>query len=354
MKNTKNTAFLFLLFSFMLAACGGDATSVPTDTPIPSPTPDSSVNTDPGPASLDLSDPNSMMEIPGDYELTMDFAFSGMLADGSLVEGAILLEGQQLTNAAASSMAISASGAADLGGVDFLEIVEIDDRSYIFNEINGCISLPANTEEDSLFNNMVDTGGLLTGILQREGPNESINGVSTYHFAITGENLDSSDFESMDVTAINEGSLYIAIDGGYVVRLIIRGEGTSDLLTGRDGLIGEIDYQLDFIPAAGLQIVPPDGCEESSDPDSDYPLLPDASNVAAFGAIYSYQSNTSIEAAIDFYKVQLIADGWTLEQEIAAGNTAILLFTLGDRKLSVAMNIDPDNPGSLSIVLAEE
>ncbi len=354
MKKIQMRILVLLAFVFLLASCGSDDSPAPTSTPVPTDLLESDSNSDPGPASLDLTDPEMIKEIPGDYEIRMDFSFIGAQADGSLLEGDIVIEGSQLAEAAASSLAVTASGAADLGGVDYIEIVELDDRLYIFNEVNGCVFLPLDSEEDSLFNNLVDTAGFLTGTLQRASADEIINGVPSYHFAITQENLDSSDPEMMDVTTIEDGSLYIAKDGAYVVRLIIRGEGTSDLLTSVEGQTGEIDYRLDFVPADGLQIIPPEGCEAGSGPDTEYPVLADAQKVAAFGALYSYESSTPIEAVLDFYKSELAAKGWVLDREIAAGDTAVLLFTLGDRNLSIAITGVPDSPGTLSIVIAEE
>ncbi len=350
----KNSFAILFSLTLILSACANDADVSPTDTPVPTETPLSAIIPSDGPSSLDLSDPDSIKEIPGDYELTMEFTFTGTKDDGSPLEGSIILEGKQLSDAQASSMLVSASGAVDLGGVDSVEIVEVDDRIYFFNNLTGCIDLAADEEEDSLFNNLVDTSDFLTGSIQRAGPDEIVNGVPAFRFAITQENLDRTDPGSMDVTNISDSSMYIAKDGGYVVRLIIRGEGSSELLSGLEDQNGEIDYQLDFIPAEGLEIFPPSTCEEAGAPQAEYPILPDAQRVSAFGSLYSYESATPIELVLDFYKSELGADGWVLEQEISAGNTAVLLFTMDGRNLSIAITADPNKSGTLTIVIGEE
>ena len=107
-------------------------------------------------------------------------------------------------------------------------------------------------------------------------------------------------------------------------------------------------------PIQASQIVIPESNQNGIELDSKYPILPDAQNLVSFGAFYSYQSLASIEAAIEYYKSELVSDGWTLGHEILAGNTAIFLFTLGDENLSVSINRDPEKPAMLSIVLAKE
>ncbi len=91
-----------------------------------------------------------------------------------------------------------------------------------------------------------------------------------------------------------------------------------------------------------------------SHPDTEFPLLPDAQNAAAFDALFSYESAIALEEALGFYKSELTASGWTLTEEIYAGDTTILLFAMGERKLSIVVAPDPDEPERLSIVIAEE
>jgi hypothetical protein len=357
MKKIQLILVLAIFSALLLSACGGAAESAaPTETPTSVPADSGGA----GPSSLDLSDSDQIQEIPGNYEIEMDFVFDGFDGDGNQLSGSILMDGAQLGDGSATEMIMSASGAANFDGVDYIEFTEIDGQLYFYNEITGCISLPDDDDEDTLFNNLVDVGGFISGEVQRILPNETINGVPSYHFEITQANLDTSDPESMDVDQITDGSLYIAQDGGYVVRMMIEGTGESELLTGISGRDGMVSYQLDFIPVSGvLDIQPPEACggsdsSEESANSEEYPVLSDAENVASFGSLFSYSTASSIDDAVDFYKAELDYLGWTLDQEIAAGETAILSFTQGSEALSVAFNADPNNPGSVSIVIVKE
>jgi hypothetical protein len=306
-----------------------------------------------GPSSLDLDDPEIFQEIPNAYTMRVDFRFEGQNADGSDASGAMLLVGANQVEPRALSFEVSVSGAADLGDADTVIYTELDGQIYFWSENNGCANLPANADQDSLFNNFVDTGGFLSETAQRVLPDETINGVPTYHYILGPENLDRSDPDSMDVTELTSGSVYVARDGGYVVRLVLQGIGTSNLLSANSGSQGEINYQLDFEPAPnGVTISPPDDCDVSESPQIDYPVLDDASNPTSFGGFYSYQTLKSFDVAVDFYLTSLAEDGWTLEEDNSAGGTAVMLFSMDGRKISVV--ISPVADGALNVILAEE
>lgn len=361
MKKTQLLLIVLALSALLLGACGGESEATPTDTPTVEPAADANGGGgSSGPSSIDLSDPEQIQEIPGNYSIQMDFSFDGQAEDGSEVVGALLMEGRQEGDGSATEMIVSTSGTASLDGVNYIEFMEIDNQLYFYNEVTGCVTLPDTEDEDRLFNSLVDVGGFITGEALRVLPDETINGVPSYHFAITQENLDTSDPESMEVDEITDGHIYIARDGGYVVRLIIDGTGESEVLTGSPGLYGDVYYQLDFIPIEGeLEIVPPDGCEDlegtiDAANAQGYPVLPDAENVASLGALFSYTTATAVEDVVAFYKAELGAQGWTLDQEIDAVGTALLMFTQGGESLSVAVNEDVNNPGTINVVIVEE
>jgi len=343
---------LTLTLALILAACGGAGaddtapTPIPTNTAIP-------LAPESGPSNLDLDDPEAFQEFPGDYTLTMDFSFEGENDDGADASGNLLLIAASQAEPHALSMDISASGAADLGGVDHVNYVELDDRIYFWNAQNGCANLPANSEQGLLFNDFVNTDNFLTGIAQRMLPDATINGVASYHFVLSPENLDVEDPETMDVSELTNGSIYVARDGGYIVRMLLQGTGVSQLISAEGGPLGQIDYQLDFEPAPdGVSISPPEGCAEDESQPVDYPVLDDATNPTSFGGFYSYQTEKSFDVAVDFYLTRLAEDGWTLEENNSAGGTAAMLFSKDGTRINVV--ISPVADGALNIILAEE
>lgn len=341
------TAFGLIL---MLAACRqGEAQAILT------PTTEPTTQAISGPSSLDLDAPDAFKEIPGNYNIQLDFRFEGTEADGSPVEGQIQIDGLHQDDPPGTDMRYSALGDADFDGVNEMQFVELGEQDYFVNPVLGCLTLPS-SKEDSPFTSMVDTGGFLSGTVQRVQPDAEINGISSYAFAITQENLDTSDASSMEVSQVS-GTLYVAQEGGYVTRLLLEGSGASEMLSGSGELEGSIFYQLDFIPLDGpVSVSLPDACgntEGGQPSQSDYPIVGDATGVAAFEGFLSYRTHSDLATVIEFYKTEMIALEWTLDNELVVENTAVLNFTRGATTVGVVISENP-NSGEVSVVLAEE
>jgi hypothetical protein len=305
----------------------------------------------PGPSSLDLSDMSEFEEVLGDYSMHMDFSFMAVDASGNPVDSVLTVDGLFDEDPQATRIDMMVTGAGDLGGVDSVVWVDTGNALYFYTAVNGCAVLPS--QDDSPYNDFVDTGGFLTGEVQRLQPDEDINGVPSYVFAITDDNLDPSDPTSMEVIEITNGRLYIAKDGGYVTRILLEGVGVSEVLTQDPSLEGDIRYQLDFNPATGVEILLPEGCEGADNPESDYPMLDDAKVVAAFGNYLQYTTEYDFATALEFYKTEMANLGWTLGDEIAAGSTAFLSFTMGSETLAVVIS-DQADAGNLSVTIGGE
>lgn len=305
-----------------------------------------------GPMSLDLEDSGAFKEIEGDYFLTMDFRFEGVAGDGSEVSGALFIEGSNQADPHAYSLTMTPSGDADLETQGPVTYTETEDTLYFSTVETGCVIVPAQSE-DSPFNDFVDTGGFLTGTVERVLPDERVNGVPSYHYAITQANLDADDEESLDVEEIESGDLYIARDGGYVVRIRLEGSGRSSLLTGGESIAGDISYQLDFEPSDNVSVALPEGCEEIGSAESDFPVMPDATAVTSFEGFLSYSTASDVDGVVEFYRSEMADRGWTESEDFTAGTTIGLNFTMGERSVSIVISEDP-NSGEVTVLLAEE
>ena len=359
----KTTLRLSLLLSLalLLAACGGAASEGTS--------PDAGDSADaasddggtadgpdlgPSPSSLDLDADNAFAEIPGDYLVSMEFRFTGLDAAGAAVEGQVNLEGSRQADPSARSMRFTPSGIAASEIGEYIELVELEGSDYYFSPMIGCV-VYTNELADSPFNDLVDTGGALVGMASRVQPDETINGVPVYHFAITEANMNPNDPSSMEMASISSGSLYVAKDGGYVVRMAIEGTGTSELLSGDPGLVGDIFYQLDFEPASGgVTITVPAGCEEDASGEAPYPVMDDASQVSSLaGGLYQYVTSYDFDTVLAFYKAELGDLGWELVDETVYGTTAILAFEMGDSALGVIIAADP-NSSAITVNITEQ
>lgn len=335
-----------LLLSILLAACGGetgggddgglDEGEAGGDEPVLI-----------GPDSLNLTDMSTFPEIPSDYTMLMVFNFRATDTGGEPIDSTLTIDGLFREDPFGSRADLMVTGGGDLGDVDALTWVDTGEAVYFYNEINGCVILPS--EEDSPYNDFVDAGGFLIGDAQRVMPDEDINGVPSYAFALTNDNLEPTDPASMDVHEITAGRIYVAQDGGYVTRLYLEGRGVSQVLTQSDTLVGDITYQLDFTPATGVTITLPEGCEGADNAESDYPMLDDAYAVSSLGGLLQYSTDHSFDDVVAFYQEAMVAAGWSLDGELIAGNTALLNFSMGDEAIIVAINQQPGGPVTVTI-----
>jgi hypothetical protein len=345
--NRKTIALVVLCFA-TIAGCSGGADELV----MPSPeTGGPLVGIESGAPSVDLGDPSSFVEPVGNYVTTMLFEFTAVRADGSQATGTIELDGATQVEPAASRHTFTATGAASVGGDGVFEIATIGEQTYFFAAQMGCVNI-TNDASQNPFDSMVDTGGMLTGEVQRVLPDETINGVPAYHYRITQDNLDLSDNTAMDVREITNGAIYIARDGGYVVRLLLEGRGVSSLLSGEEELEGDIFYQLDLTPTASVgEITAPEGCAPATE--ADFPIMPDATSVASFQGFVNYQSPSDLQVVLDFYSLEMPAAGWTLIDESVMANVGLLRFTMDDRTVSVAVSYDA-NLGMSNVIIGEE
>ena len=353
MKKIYPAIILLALFALLLAACGGDAAPEPTNTPPPDDAPAPAAGGGAAsPSNIDLDDPEAFGALDSDYELRLQMSFDG----GPDAMGEVVLVQKAIIDSVEMQISVNGSGLADLGGVNSVEMSILGDTLYFFNDVNGCAYLPAANYEDP-YNEFVYTSDTMNGEAQYVGT-ATVNGVATYQYTIEEDNLEP---DETDVTTLESGSIYVAQEGGYLVRMLLVGMGTNELIGGDGSVPGQLTYQLDFVPVDSVTIEIPEGCElvEDGAEDSavntgDYPAMPDASNISSFGGIFSYETSAAIEDVIDLYKTELAAAGWSLDQEIAAGATALLSFTQGDRLLSVAINQDTSGSGVVSVVIFEE
>ena len=136
--------------------------------------------------------------------------------------------------------------------------------TYFILPNGSCFASQGSNPNADLFTVFVDDGGILgdlEGAQPGIPPTETVNGILTNHYVFDETNLDDSDPTTPDVTSVN-GDIYLAVDGDYVVRIFMQGEGASTLLNGIDG-DGAIEYELNYFDFdEPVSITIPEGCIE--------------------------------------------------------------------------------------------
>ncbi|NUM43116.1 MAG: hypothetical protein HUU38_00305 [Anaerolineales bacterium] len=389
--NTKIYRFLVPLLVLMLAslACatlsGGNPTiptvivptvdiptveipsvEIPTvtvpDVTNPTPAPeggDSGQGTTAGADSLNLDDP-TFFAAPAEvnsYRLNLVFTFSGQAPDGTPINGSIQGEGAYSVDPAQLSFIFQTSSADVPAGT--IEIVQMDNNLYMSSPDLGCFSLPVDEAETSNpYEELLDTGGFLTGQATRIQPDETINGIPVYVYEITSANLDTSDPTTQEVTEITFGRLYLAQDGGYIVRLVMDGRGKNTVASEVSDLIGDVHYEINYSDYnQPVNIAIPAGCTEDAGGgvttgSSDYPLPDDAADLFSMTGITTYSSGKTVEELTTFYKTELVAAGWTMGEEITLPGLVTLTFTKDGKTATVTITADPST-GKTQVAIFE-
>ena len=297
------------------------------------------LNSGAGPDFLDLDDPQTYQEpqeLLNSYRIALSFAFEGADADGSPVLGAVSADGERTLDPLAMSMTFDGLNNASMSEALPFSFSLID-NSYTFSApLVGCATIPAGEFQDP-FTLLIDAGGFLLGNAPRMQPDDVINGIPVYGFSLDASNVEPGE---LDIAQFDSGAVYIAKDGGYLVRLEMNGRGTSEMLSGSPDLEGEISYTLNYSDFnQSVDIKPPEGCAEDSS-ELEYPITPDAYQLSTVLGITSYKTDLSLEDVIQFYRDEMPAAGWTLDEEFVSGPIALLSFTGDAGTVQITLSFD--------------
>lgn len=274
-----------------------------------------------------------------DYRTTLEFY---MTVEEERV-GYVFADGSRTISPNASTMTFNMEGSAGGGLGETMTVTQIEDAFYYVAPPNDCISLAGQSGFENPFALFLDTGGFLTEEAERVLPDETINGVDSYHYELSQENL-----LSWSVYDIYEADLYVAKEGGYVVRLLITGFGVNEVVSGDTAQEGDIYYELNNIPEVVSAISIPEGCEEATAVTTDYPVMDDATAVQSGPGFFSYETQASFDDVIAFYKDTLTANNeWAVAQEIIQEPNATITFTGTGGTLLV--NLGPGQNGGVLV-----
>jgi hypothetical protein len=166
-------------------------------------------------------------------------------------------------------------------GEDFCMAQVIDPANSAVEELEPAAQLP------SLFG-------------AEEAGTEAMNGVQAAHYTF--------DERALTEAGLNKstGELWLASEGGHVLRY-------RQATTGDENYFGEAtqgtmtwDYELTQINQPVAIALPqdcPPGLVEA-------PMMPDASNVESLPGLLRYDTVSSVEEVVSFYKQELLALGW--------------------------------------------
>jgi hypothetical protein len=162
---------------------------------------------------------------------------------------------------------------------------------------------------------------------------ETVNGIATDRYRFDERAQGASGL------ATSDGDLWVATDGGYLVRYQLTTSGGADYFgTGIEGT-WTWDYQLEDVGLPHVVEIP-EACPPAL---IDFPMLPDAADVLEFPGTSSYTTTSDLEHMLAFYEEQVSAAGGEVNPPLILDNSAVLAFTVNDEPLLLTATDDGAN-----------
>jgi hypothetical protein len=274
-----------------------------------------------GPGPFDLGDPAAgLADLPG-YTATLTVTFDGTrdgTAEGWSRTHTLAVSGEP----AARLLTVAASGSpedAELNGTIFLEM----GGAFYERPADGPCTASAAVEGDPT---LADLAPSLPGVIGAdEAGTETVDGVEANHYTFDERALGMADF------AEATGEVWVAAEGGYVLRYTLEEQGGADFFG--EGVEGTVTWDYTLDPTAPAAIAPPDDCPPGL---LDAPLMDDAERVQRLPGVTMFETPSDAAAVLAFYQAELPALGWQPQGEPVAVEVMTLAhFVQGEQQLTL-------------------
>jgi hypothetical protein len=219
--------------------------------------------------------------------------------------------------------------AGDLSDLDTVLMAEVDGAAYEARGENAC---NANViEEGNSLIERLDPAGFLSFVIGAEEAGVgTVNEVAANHYT-----FDERAFGQLGL-AKSTGEMWVASEGGYIIKYIVTTEGDADYFgEGVEGIL-TWDYELTDVNQP-VTFTLPDDCPAGM---VNVPLLPDASNVLNMPSILAYETASSLADIATFYQSEIPNLGWELTGEPTITDTTVLMdFTQGDQTMAIVVTM---------------
>lgn len=307
------------------------------DTSSEAPSDETAADASEGP--LDLSAVDTSLAFDS-YRYSVAMTIEETSTDGTAVVQTIDGEVAVTTDPAASTMTFQVEGGEDTEGVQSVSMTILEGETYMVIPEFGCVTTGQLGEAfENPFQEIAQPDALLNeiGSAERVLPDETVNGILSRHYTFDESVIDDPEAQIDTV----DGHLYIAADGGYLVRMTMVGSGALSTVDEAQEGTGTYSIEWNLLEIDGdLEITLPPECEGNAT--DSFPQLDDATEVSSFAGFLSYKSGKSLAEAQEFYLDALQSEGWTYseDQSFIGDGTAIMVFTRAEETLNVTMGTE--------------
>lgn len=311
-------------------------------------------NQEPGEAPTDEGETIDITDIGGSlaglqsYRLRFTYSFEGKDAQGQQQQGSIETLEEFIRGSSDHHLRWSSTGTWGGAAQDgVFETFTVDGVSYLYTPAGEqgeqCLSFSSEDTppaSGAVFEPEDIIGGLQNAELVSRG--ETVNGVEADHYR----------FDESDVTfaafSAARGDVWIAQEGGYLVRYVGEATGSGVLWDGE----GTLRWEYNVEEANKIEAIELPAVCEAQKPADDIPFPENAQDKANFGGTITFSSPDSPSTIAEFYKEQLPAQGWTAGEAQSFAGTESLTFTKENRSLSILISTDSSSSGS-SVLITE-
>lgn len=291
-------------------------------------------------------DPKSLLgniETLDSYRSRFTMSYEGKTDSGEVEKWTMTMEMEYVREPFAQRIVLQ--GGESLGIQEGLETIRIGDQQYtvIGGEGGSCISSPPG-EGEAMDTELFKPEDILGGLSRaRRAGTETVNGVQCTHYVFDEKDIEGAGFSKA------KGDMWVAVDGNYVVKYALDAEG-RDPSTNKTGHINWLYEVRDINKPINIQL--PAGCSAAG---SQYPIMPDATEVTTMGGMVMYKSASSFKDVLQFYQEQMPAKGWSESgEQFVTEDSAWLTYTKDGSSVSVSLSVDESGNVAVMIVEGEQ
>lgn len=177
---------------------------------------------------------------------------------------------------------------------------------------------------------------------------EMVNGIKSDHYQINSVSLSDS------IVTKDPADIWVAQDGGYVVRFTGKGEGVTTSLNMGATVTGEITWQYELTDINQISVIEiPQICLDASlNPQQDLPILDNPVDLNVLDQIITYKSTESSEQAANFYKEKMSNLGYDLTSDLSYSGLYNFIFIKDGKNVNISI-FEEDNGGSSIMIIKE-
>ncbi len=222
-----------------------------------------------------------------------------------------------------------------------METIEIGDTTYIKMD-EEWMAMQSTGQEASESGELWAPEDFLWESKGKYMGQEKVNGLTAKHYRY--ETSDFSVGATLSQVKEAEADVWVSTKYDVYIKVVMRIVGVDT-----DGVEGTFTTESNLTDInAPITIEAPEGVAKPDMPE-DIPMMDGATDVTSFDTITSFSVAASEDQVVEFYKTQMAAQGWKMEESIIP---TMMDFTKGDRRATI-MIAEEGGVTSVTIMLGE-